>query len=162
MAVFWATAVKRVDGLLMWTCGLEGNELDNHRSQPGVWRTNKHFSSSLPLDGDAFVTKRILWRLTDDAYREGAEQLARIEAQRQVAAETMDTSADFSLSPSVEFVEATRLAEWDQPLLEDWAREVSKSFLIWPGIAFKRCAVGCGGSRTSTGFVRRLSDSDFE
>jgi len=106
--------------------------MDNHRAQPGVWRTNKHFSAPLPLDGDSLATERILWRLTDDSYREGSDQLARIQAERQVAAETMDQSADFSQAPRLELLQEIQIPQWEQARLEEVARELSSAFLQWP------------------------------
>ena len=50
-------------------------ELDNHHTQPGVWLRSEHVSLALPLDDDPYASQKLLWRYTDDAYRESTEHL---------------------------------------------------------------------------------------
>ena len=74
-------------------------ELDNHHAQPGVWQRSEHVSIPLPLDEDPLASQKLLWRYTDDAYRESAEHLAGIKAERKVRVESEDDSPDFSAAP---------------------------------------------------------------
>ena len=102
--------------------------LDNLHVQPGVWKRPQSASADLPLDGDVDASKRILWRLTDDAYREASKQFTRIQAQQKVAVEQEDNSPDFSEAPALQSVEEFVDPDWDEVFFRDYVKSLSRAF----------------------------------
>jgi len=73
-------------------------DLDNtHRIGPGRDNQSGGPGQPLPIDNDAGVLRRVLWRETDRQYRSAAEWLIKVKTGREVQVETAEGRApDFS------------------------------------------------------------------
>ena len=122
-------------------------ELDNHHTQPGVWQRSEHVSLALPLDEDPYASQKLLWRHTDDAYRESAEHLASIKAERKVRVEAQDDSPDFSEAPVAVVLESMEDVVWEEEELESYVRQVSRGFRDHPELLSSRVVLEVEQSR---------------
>jgi predicted Zn-dependent protease len=85
------TAVKRRSADVTMRVG--GPALDNTHGQS---RQSGMTSGTLPLDNDADATARVLWELTDRAYKRAAPAFLNVKTNTAVRAEEEDKSPDFS------------------------------------------------------------------
>jgi predicted Zn-dependent protease len=115
--------------------------LDNTHRQQGLWGAGEHFSSALPLDGNRVATERALWLVTDDAYADAVEQLAKIRGANRVRVQESDSSGDFSLAPIHQHQGTPLGLELDLPALEADLVAVSAVFKQWPEILESRVSL---------------------
>jgi predicted Zn-dependent protease len=115
--------------------------LDNSHRQRGLWGGRKHHSVALPIDGHVQATERAIWRVSDDAYRQASEQIARIRANLSVQVEEEDDSPDFS--PAEPHQEAGTALELglDLDALKADLIHVSKVFSAFPDILESKVAL---------------------
>ncbi|MEC7239731.1 MAG: TldD/PmbA family protein [Myxococcota bacterium] len=135
-------------------------QLDNNHVQPGVWQRSEHVSVPLPLDRDLLASQKLLWRLTDEAYRESADHFALIQAERKVRVESEDDSPDFSDAPVVQAVDPMEDVVWDEQALESYAKQASEVFKDHPDLIgsrvvlevkqYRRFLVSSQGTRLGT------------
>ena len=85
------TAVKRRSADVTMRVG--GPALDNTHGQS---RQSGMTSGTLPLDNDPDATARVLWELTDRAYKRAAPAFLNVKTNTAVRAEEEDKSPDFS------------------------------------------------------------------
>jgi len=103
--------------------------LDNTHRQRGSWGRREHFSTPLPLDLDWFSTERAIWRITDDAYRQASDQIAKIRANQSVQVEEEDPSPDFSALESQQ--------SWQDPIGLDLDERILRERLVAASAVFK-------------------------
>jgi predicted Zn-dependent protease len=109
-------------------------ELDNTHGQS---RQSGMTSGSLPLNGDADATSRILWELTDRAYKRAAPSYSNVKTNTAVQAEEEDKSPDFSKETAQTHVgEKLAAPPFDRKAWEDEVRRVSASFRKYPEVYF--------------------------
>lgn len=95
-----------------------GYELDNTRPIRGT--RNRRATVRIPLDDDVDAIRSVVWRTTDERYKQALEELTQVETDVQVKAEAGDTSADFSRQESTKARGAA--ARLDADVL-DWERK---------------------------------------
>ena len=72
-------------------------DLDNTHSRSGGPAPQGSFGESVPIDDDAGVLRRAMWRETDTQYRAAAEALIKIKTSKDVQVQTAEEHApDFS------------------------------------------------------------------
>jgi predicted Zn-dependent protease len=109
-------------------------ELDNTHGQS---RQSGMTSGSLPLNGDPDATSRVLWELTDRAYKRAAPSYLNVKTNTAVQAEEEDKSPDFSKETSQKHVaEKLTTPAFDRKSWEDEVRRVSGSFRKYPQVYF--------------------------
>ena len=109
-------------------------ELDNTHGQS---RQSGMTSGSLPLNGDADATARVLWELTDRAYKRAAPSYLNVKTNTAVQAEEEDKSPDFSKETAQTHVgEKLAAPPFDRKAWEDEVRRVSSSFRKYPEVYF--------------------------
>jgi len=104
--------------------------LDNTHRQRGGWGRRDHFSTALPVDLDWFSTERAILRITDDAYRQASDQIAKIRASQSVQVEEEDPSPDFS---PLKFQES-----WQDPVALDLDEQMLRDRLVGASAVFKK------------------------
>ena len=111
-------------------------ELDNtHKIRDGSWFNEEPRSTiTLPTEGDAAATTRILWVETDDAYQAALRRLSKVRGNEAVKVERDDASADFTLGEAVVDVREPVALEVDQAYWEGVVRATSATFLDHPDI----------------------------
>ncbi len=101
-------------------------QLDNTHGQS---RSSGMTSGSLPLNDDADAEARILWELTDRAYKRAAPAYLNVKTNNAVQAEEEDKSPDFSTeAPQVRVVEKLKEPPFDRPVWEAEVRRLSAAF----------------------------------
>jgi TldD protein len=109
-------------------------EMDNTHGQS---RSSGMTSGMLPLDGDADATSRVLWELTDRAYKRAAPAYMNVKTNKAVQAEEEDKSPDFSKEQSKVHVgekltsPAFNRREWEEEI-----RRLSGSFRKYPDVYY--------------------------
>lgn len=88
----------------------------------------------LPLVDDPLSLQAVIWKATDDAWRQGVEQLVRVKANKQVNVEEEDDSDDFSREEPVRHISAAAALQFDIGPLEKRARRWSRRFTAYPDI----------------------------
>jgi len=116
-------------------------DLDNTHRQRGLWGGRKHHSEVLPLDGSAHATRRAIWRITDDAFRQSSEQLSRIRGAQSVQVGERDDSPDFSAAPIVQEQKALLSLDLDLDSLKEALLSASAVFNEFPEILESRVAL---------------------
>jgi TldD protein len=130
-------------------------ELDNTHGQS---RQSGMISGTLPLNGDADATSRILWELTDRAYKRAAPAYLNVKTNTAVQAEAEDKSPDFSKETSQLHVgEKLAAPAFDRKTWEDEIRRVSASFRKYPEVYFATVIV-----QVSTSNSRMVSSDGSE
>ena len=92
-------------------------ELDNTRPIQGS--RNRRTTVRIPLDDDVDAIRSVVWKATDERYKQALEELTKVEIDIQVKVEAEDTSADFSQQePTRDAVGNARLdadlADWER------------------------------------------------
>lgn len=109
-------------------------ELDNTHGQS---RSSGITSDVLPLDGDAQATSRVLWEMTDRAYKRAAPAYMNVKTNTAVQAEEEDKSPDFSQEqPKVHVGEKLTSPPFDRKQWEDEVRRLSGAFRNYPDVYY--------------------------
>jgi TldD protein len=109
-------------------------EMDNTHGQS---RQSGMVSGTLPLGDDPDATARLLWELTDRAYKRAAPSYLNVKTNTAVRAEEEDKSPDFSHETPKTYLGA-KLAPsaLDRPTWEGEIRRVSSAFRKYPDVYF--------------------------
>ncbi len=81
-----------------------------------------------PLDDDPQALRKMLWRITEETYRDAAEAYLRVKANEQVSVEEADDSGDFTKEEPVVYREPWLTHELDDKAWEDRIRTWSEPF----------------------------------
>ncbi|HYA62917.1 MAG TPA: metallopeptidase TldD-related protein [Candidatus Sulfotelmatobacter sp.] len=109
-------------------------QLDNTHGQS---RGSGMTSGILPLNEDGDAEARVLWELTDRAYKRAAPAYLNVKTNTAVQAEEEDKSPDFSKEEPTVHVD-TKLKEpsFDRSAWEAEARRLSAAFRKYPDVYF--------------------------
>ena len=121
------------------TIRVGASELDNTHGQS---RQSGMTSGTLPLQDDSAATARILWELTDRAYKRAAPAYLNVKTNNAVRAEEEDKSPDFSKEARQVHV-GDKLAppEFNRAAWEDEIRRLSSEFRNYPDVYFATVVV---------------------
>jgi TldD protein len=109
-------------------------EMDNTHGQS---RQSGMVSGSLPLGDDPDATSRLLWELTDRAYKRAAPSYLNVKTNTAVRAEEEDKSPDFSHeTPKIYLGAKLAPSVLDRPAWEGEIRRVSAAFRKYPDVYF--------------------------
>ena len=109
-------------------------ELDNTHGQS---RSSGMTSEMLPLDGNAEATSRVLWQMTDRAYKRAAPAFMNVKTNTAVQAEEEDKSPDFSKEqPKVHVGEKLTEPPFDRKQWEEEVRRLSGAFRKYPDVYY--------------------------
>jgi predicted Zn-dependent protease len=110
-------------------------ELDNTRRVPGGGGGRGSFGEPIPVEHDAGVLRRAMWRQTQKEYRAAAEALIKIETSRDVQVQTAEGGApDFSREkPNVYYGRMATLSVDRRPW-EEKTRNYTRFFRASPSI----------------------------
>jgi TldD protein len=109
-------------------------QLDNTHGQS---RASGMTSGTLPLSDNSEAEARVLWELTDRAYKRAAPAYLNVKTNTAVKAEEEDKSPDFTKEAATVHVD-TKLKEppFDRAAWEDEARRLSAGFRKYPEVYF--------------------------
>ena len=126
------TAVKRRSADVTMRVG--GPALDNTHGQS---RQSGMTSGTLPLENDADATARVLWELTDRAYKRAAPAFLNVKTNTAVRAEEEDKSPDFSKEDAkVHVGEKLTPPPFDRAAWEGEIRRLSGAFRKYADVYF--------------------------
>ncbi len=126
------SAVKRRSADVTMRVG--SPELDNTHGQS---RSSGMTSDMLPLDGNAEATSRVLWGMTDRAYKRAAPAFMNVKTNTAVQAEEEDKSPDFSKEqPKVHVGEKLTEPPFDRKQWEEEVRRLSGAFRKYPDVYY--------------------------
>jgi predicted Zn-dependent protease len=109
-------------------------QLDNTHGQS---RASGITSGVLPLSDNPDAEARVLWELTDRAYKRAAPAYLNVKTNTAVQAEEEDKSPDFSKeSPTVHVDTKLKEPAFDRSAWEDEARRLSAAFRKYPFVYF--------------------------
>jgi len=109
-------------------------QLDNTHGQS---RASGITSGVLPLSDNPDAEARVLWELTDRAYKRAAPAYLNVKTNTAVQAEEEDKSPDFSKeSPTVHVDTKLKEPAFDRSAWEDEARRLSAAFRKYPYVYF--------------------------
>ena len=116
------------------TVRVGGPDMDNTHGQS---RSSGMNSGTLPLDGDADATARILWELTDRGYKRAAPAFLNVKTSTAVRAEEEDKSPDFSKEePKVHVGQRLVAPPFDRAKWEGEVRRLSGAFRKYPDVYY--------------------------
>src|SRR5216684_858613 len=108
--------------------------LDNTHGQS---RSSGMISGSIPFGTDADSIARVLWELTDRAYKRASPAFLNVKTNTAVRAEEEDKSPDFSKESAVLHTgEETKLPDFDRSAWESEIRRISAVFRKYPEVYF--------------------------
>ncbi len=108
--------------------------LDNTHGQS---RPSGMVSGPLPFGTDSDAIARVLWELTDRAYKRASPAFLNVKTNTAVRAEEEDRSPDFSKEPAVTHTgEEIKLPDFDKTAWEGEIRRVSAIFRKYPEVYF--------------------------
>ena len=108
--------------------------LDNTHGQS---RPSGMVSGVLPYGNDPNSLSRVLWELTDRAYKRSSPAFLNVKTNTAVRAEEEDKSPDFSKeSPVTHTSEDVKLPGFDQPAWEDEIRRISSVFRKYSNVYY--------------------------
>jgi TldD protein len=106
--------------------------LDNTHGQS---RASGMVSGTLPFGDDSDAISRVLWELTDRAYKRSSPAFLNVKTNTAVRAEEEDKSPDFSKeSPVTHASEDAKLPDFDRPTWEAEIRRISSIFRKYPNV----------------------------
>jgi TldD protein len=121
-------------------------QLDNTHGQS---RQSGMTSGSLPLNGDPDATARVLWELTDRAYKRAGPAFLNVKTNTAVQAEEEDKSPDFSKeAPQVHVGEKLATPAFDRSAWQDEVRRLSGAFRKYPQVYFATVMVQVSSSNS--------------
>jgi predicted Zn-dependent protease len=108
--------------------------LDNTHGQS---RPSGMVSGSLPFGNDPDSISRVLWELTDRAYKRSSPAFLNVKTNTAVRAEEEDKSPDFSKeTPVTHTTEDVKLPDFDRPAWEAEIRRISSIFRKYPNVYY--------------------------
>lgn len=125
-------------------------QLDNTHGQS---RSSAMTSGSLPLNDDPAAEARVLWELTNRAYRRAAPAYLNVKTNMAVQAEEEDKSPDFSKdAPQVHTDGKLKEPPFDRSAWESEVRRVSAAFRSYADVYYSTVMlqVSTSNSRTVT------------
>lgn len=121
-------------------------QLDNTHGQS---RGSGMTSGMLPLNEDADAEARVLWELTDRAYKKAAPAYLNVKTNTAVQAEEEDKSPDFSKEvPTVHVDTKLKEPSFDRGAWEAEARRLSAAFRKYPDVYFATVMVQVSSSNS--------------
>jgi len=122
------------------------SQLDNTHGQS---RSSGMTSGSLPLNDSPAAESRVLWELTDRAYKRAAPAYLNVKTNTAVQAEEEDKSPDFSSETTTVNVD-TKLKDlsFDRGAWESELRRVSAAFRDSPDVYFSTVVLQVGTSNS--------------
>lgn len=125
-------------------------QLDNTHGQS---RSSGMTSGSLPLNDDPDAEARVLWELTNRAYKKAAPAYLNVKTNTAVQAEEEDKSPDFSKdAPQVHMDAKLKEPPFDRAMWEGEVRRVSAAFRNYAEVYYSTVMlqVSTSNSRTVT------------
>lgn len=125
-------------------------QLDNTHGQS---RGSAMTSGSLPLGDDPDAEARVLWELTNRAYKRAAPAYLNVKTNTAVEAEEEDKSPDFSKdAPQVHSDAKLKEAAFDRPAWEEEVKRLSGAFRNYADVYYSTVVlqVSTSNSRTVT------------
>ena len=108
--------------------------LDNTHGQS---RASGMISGSIPFGSDTDSIARVLWELTDRAYKRASPAFLNVKTNTAVRAEEEDKSPDFSRESAVNHAgEEIKLPDFDRAAWEGEIRRISAVFRKYPDVYF--------------------------
>lgn len=121
-------------------------QLDNTHGQS---RGSGMVSGMLPLNDDPDAEARVLWELTDRAYKRAAPAYLNVKTDTAVQAEEEDKSPDFSKEvPTVHVDTNLKEPPFDRSAWEAEARRLSAAFRKYPNVYFSTVVLQVSSSNS--------------
>jgi len=123
-------------------------QLDNTHGQS---RSSGMTSGSLPLNDDPDAEARVLWELTDRAYKKAAPAYLNVKTNTAVQAEEEDKSPDFSKDAPVVHLDAKlKQPPFDRSTWESEIRRLSAAFRKYADIYYSTVVLQVSSSNSRT------------
>lgn len=123
-------------------------QLDNTHGQS---RASGMTSGSLPLNDDPDAEARVLWELTDRAYRRAAPAYLNVKTNTAVQAEEEDKSPDFSKDvPQVHADAKLKEPQFDRSAWESEVRRLSGAFRNYADVYYSTVLLQVSSSNSRT------------
>jgi predicted Zn-dependent protease len=123
-------------------------QLDNTHGQS---RASGMTSGSLPLHDDADAQARVLWELTDRAYKRAAPAYLNVKTNTAVQAEEEDKSPDFSKdAPQVHSAAKLQEPPFDRSAWENEMRRLSGAFRNYAHVYYSTVVLQVSSSNSRT------------
>jgi TldD protein len=123
-------------------------ELDNTHGQS---RGSGMISGALPLQDDPDAEARVLWELTDRAYKRAAPAYLNVKTNTAVQAEEEDKSPDFSKdAPQVHVDAKLKEPPFDRPAWEAEVRRLSGAFRNYADVYYSTVMLQVSSSNSRT------------
>jgi len=123
-------------------------QLDNTHGQS---RSSGMTSGSLPLDDDPDAEARVLWELTDRAYKKAAPAYLNVKTNTAVQAEEEDKSPDFSKdAPQVHVDRKLKEPPFDRSAWESEVRRLSAAFRNYADVYYSTVMLQISSSNSRT------------
>jgi TldD protein len=123
-------------------------QLDNTHGQS---RSSGMTSGSLPLNDDPDAEARVLWELTDRAYKRAAPAYMNVKTNQAVQAEEEDKSPDFSKdAPQVHMDEKLKDPPFDHVAWEGEIRRLSGAFRNYGEVYYSTVMLQVSSSNSRT------------
>jgi len=123
-------------------------QLDNTHGQS---RGSGMTSGTLPLNDDPDAEARVLWELTDRAYKRAAPAYLNVKTNTAVQAEEEDKSPDFSKdAPQVHMDEKLKEQPFDRATWEGEVRRLSAAFRSYADVYYSTVVLQVSSSNSRT------------
>ena len=123
-------------------------QLDNTHGQS---RSSGMTSGTLPLNDDADAEARVLWELTDRAYRRAAPAYLNVKTNTAVQAEEEDKSPDFSKdAPQVHSDVKLKEPPFDRSAWENEVKRLSGAFRNYADVYYSSVVLQVSSSNSRT------------
>ncbi len=124
-------------------CRVGSHQLDNTHEIRGDFDYGMMFQSPtrLPLNDDELALRTIMWKNTDEAYKNALEQYTKVKTNQQVLVEKEDMSDDFSDEEPHVFVGEIRSVQFDPEPWRDKLRVWSALFKEYPLVQHSRVSL---------------------
>jgi TldD protein len=121
-------------------------QLDNTHGQS---RSSGMISGSLPLGDDPEAEARVLWELTDRAYKRAAPAYLNVKTNNAVQAEEEDKSPDFSKdTPQVNVTAKLKEPPFDRSAWENEVRRLSSAFRKYAAVYYSTVVLQVSSSNS--------------
>lgn len=119
--------------LLNIDCRVGDYQLDNSHEMRGDYSAGRGGPSpELPLGDDQLAIRTVIWRATDQAYRDAQETYTKVVTNDQVLVEKEDTSADFSREEPHQYIGTEVASTFDAEAWKPRLRKLSAIFKEFP------------------------------
>ena len=122
------------DRILDIVCRVGNHELDNSHEIRGEWDYSYYYTEpiNIGLEDDELAIRTIIWKNTDEAYRDALERYTKVKTNQQVLVDKEDMSADFSIEEPHIFTGKIASATIDIEVWKDLLRGWSVLFKKYP------------------------------